>query len=258
MLQHPPQHAAVAGADDQHVRRGAMRQQRHMGQHLLVDELVALGDLDHAVQHHDAAVRDALEDHDVLEVALHPRQFALHQEALAPVGIQRLVDPAIGRHRRSPNRTARIIVSGPPNTPRRSADQPAPLLGQQDRLRREHLLQHRQRMVRIARAAHEDVHRGEVALRPSVDRDVAFRQHQHAADAAIGAEVVEVAVQDRRVGCFGRITQRTVDQLRIGQVGGAPQIQQQMRAGELHAVLLDEIVLLIDPRSEHPRPSPVG
>src|SRR6476659_9262066 len=61
-------------------------------------------------------------------------------------------------------------------------DQPASLLGQQDRLRREHLLQHRHRVVRIAHAAHEDVDRGEVALRPCVDRDVAFRQHPHAAD----------------------------------------------------------------------------
>ena len=41
MLQHAPQHAAIAGADDQHVLRRAVRQQRHVRQHLLVDELVA-------------------------------------------------------------------------------------------------------------------------------------------------------------------------------------------------------------------------
>ena len=35
-----------------------------------------------------------------------------------------------------------------------------------------------------------------------------------------------------------------VDQLGIGQVAGTPQIHQQMRAGKLHAVLFDEIVLL--------------
>ena len=41
VLQHAPQHAAVAGADDEHVARRAMRQQRHMRQHFLVDELIA-------------------------------------------------------------------------------------------------------------------------------------------------------------------------------------------------------------------------
>ena len=41
VLQHPAQHAAIAGADDQHALGRAMRQQRHMRQHLLVDELVA-------------------------------------------------------------------------------------------------------------------------------------------------------------------------------------------------------------------------
>ena len=41
VLQHPPQHAAVAGADDQHILRRTVRQQRHMGQHLLIDELIA-------------------------------------------------------------------------------------------------------------------------------------------------------------------------------------------------------------------------
>ena len=41
MLQHAAQHAAVAGADDQHRSRRAVRQQRHMRQHFLIDELVA-------------------------------------------------------------------------------------------------------------------------------------------------------------------------------------------------------------------------
>src|SRR5271155_1836019 len=58
-------------------------------------------------------------------------------------------------------------------------DQAASLLGQQDRLWREHVLQHRQRVIRIAAAAHEDIHRGEIALRPRVDRDVTLRQHEH-------------------------------------------------------------------------------
>jgi hypothetical protein len=54
-LQHLARHAAIAAADDQHPRRRAMGEDRHMGQHLVVDEIVALGDLHHAVQRQDPA-----------------------------------------------------------------------------------------------------------------------------------------------------------------------------------------------------------
>ena len=113
VLQDAAQHAAVAGADDQDIGGLAMRQQRHMGQHLLIYELIALGDLDDAVQHHDAAVGEAFEDDDVLELAFDPGEFALHQEALAPVGVKRFVDPAIGGHATAPEiRTARDSAPG--------------------------------------------------------------------------------------------------------------------------------------------------
>ena len=56
VLQHPAQHAAVASADDQHPVGIAMCEQRHMGQHFLVDELIPLGDLHHTVEQHNAAV----------------------------------------------------------------------------------------------------------------------------------------------------------------------------------------------------------
>ena len=102
MPQHPTQHAAIAGPDDQHICRRAVRQQRHMGQHFLIHELIGLGDLDHAIQHHDAAMREAFEYHDILEIAFHPRQFAFHQKSLTPVGIKRFVEPAIGGHPGSP------------------------------------------------------------------------------------------------------------------------------------------------------------
>ena len=96
MHQHAAQHAAIAGADDEHPARVAMFQQRNMAQHLLVDELVALGDLDAAIQRHDAAVAGALEHDDVLKLAAHARNFAHHAKALAPIGIQRLIKPSIG------------------------------------------------------------------------------------------------------------------------------------------------------------------
>ena len=44
-------HAAIAAADDQHLARRAVGEDRHMGHHLVVDELVAGGDLHHPVEH---------------------------------------------------------------------------------------------------------------------------------------------------------------------------------------------------------------
>ena len=67
VLQHAFEHAAIAGADDQHAPGRAVGQQRHMGEHFLIDELVGFGDLHHAVQQHDAAVGVTLDDVDVLE-----------------------------------------------------------------------------------------------------------------------------------------------------------------------------------------------
>ena len=85
--QNPAEHAAIASTDDQYVPCVAMGQQWHMAQHLLVDELVAFGDLDAAVQHHDTAVGEAVEDDNVLECASHTRHFVLDAESLSPVGV---------------------------------------------------------------------------------------------------------------------------------------------------------------------------
>jgi hypothetical protein len=50
MPQRLARHAAIAAADDQHPLRRAMGEDRHMRHHLVIDELVALGDLHDAVQ----------------------------------------------------------------------------------------------------------------------------------------------------------------------------------------------------------------
>ena len=97
MLQHAAQHAAIAGADDQHPSRFAMRQQRYVRDHLLVDELVSLGYLHRAVEHHHAPMRGAVKDHDVLKGAAHAGEFAHDAEALAPVGIERFANPTCHR-----------------------------------------------------------------------------------------------------------------------------------------------------------------
>ena len=72
-------HAAVAGADDQHVLDAGMDRHRNVGDHLVVDELVALRELDVAVQGQHPPEFGGLEDVDALVVGL--------------LGVQMLVDP---------------------------------------------------------------------------------------------------------------------------------------------------------------------
>ena len=84
MLQHAAQHATVAGADDQYAPGVAVRQERHVREHFLIDEFVALGDLNTAVEHHDAAVRKAVEDDDVLEGTDDVGEFFLGRGSVGP------------------------------------------------------------------------------------------------------------------------------------------------------------------------------
>ena len=57
-----------------------------LDEHLLIDELIALGDLDDTIQHHHPPVRLTFEDHDILELALNACQFPLYAEALPQPG----------------------------------------------------------------------------------------------------------------------------------------------------------------------------
>jgi hypothetical protein len=59
------------------------------------------------------------------------------------------------------------------------------------------LTQHRNALIRVGRAAHEDVKRRVAELRPSMDGDVALGQHRHAGHAA-RLEMMQVNVQSRR------------------------------------------------------------
>ena len=122
-------------------------------------------------------------------------------------------------------------------------DAPAALLIHLDPARLEQALHDRNGKVRVARPTHENIHGGEIPLGPCVDRDVAFRQHHHARHAAIGREVVEMAVQDRGPGRYGGLTQGTVDLLRIIKIPGIPKINEKVRSRKLHPVFLDEVVL---------------
>jgi hypothetical protein len=56
---------ATAAADDQYLARITVPKERHPGHHLLIDELVARGDLRHAIEHQHFAEGPMLEQNEV-------------------------------------------------------------------------------------------------------------------------------------------------------------------------------------------------
>src|SRR5262249_22865072 len=103
MLEHLLRDAAVAAADDQHLLRMAVRQDRHMGHHLVVDELILAGDLRRAVEHQHLAEERVLEQHEMLVRGLqlvdHPLDLVGHADT--DVIEQRLGNPAFFGHDRT-------------------------------------------------------------------------------------------------------------------------------------------------------------
>src|SRR5271166_337446 len=106
-------------------------------------------------------MREAFEHDDVLERALHARKLAIDAEALAPVGVQRLVHPYVGHG--ALQQGFRGAAPGPrrglrPRTPVREksslADDAAALLVEQDALGLERGPDRLDRIVRVAGAAH--------------------------------------------------------------------------------------------------------
>jgi len=85
--------------------------------------------------------------------------------------------------------------------------------------------------VGIAGAAHEDVDGDEVPLRLGVDRDMGFGEHDNAGNAAAIAELVQMRMQHGGPGSDSRLGQRRLNGLRIGEVAGTPQVEQQVAAG---------------------------
>ena len=70
------------------------------------------------------------------------------------------------------------------------------MFGKLHAFRQEAALERRDRLVRIAFAADENIKRGVIAFRPSVNGHMAFRQHQPARNPALGLVNMEMPVQD--------------------------------------------------------------
>ena len=76
VLEHFTQRAAVAAADDHDALGARVREQRRVGHHLVVEEVVARGDHHAAVDHHQLAPVGRLVDLDRLERRLLGMQSA--------------------------------------------------------------------------------------------------------------------------------------------------------------------------------------
>ena len=102
VLEHLLGDAAVAAPDDQHVARLAVGQDRQVAHHLVIDELVARGDLRRTVEHQHLAEELVLEQHQVLMRGLRLVEHALGRVAHAKAFRvkQRLGNPASFRHGR--------------------------------------------------------------------------------------------------------------------------------------------------------------
>jgi hypothetical protein len=111
------QRTAVAAADDQDIARRAVGHQRDVRDHLVIDELVALGGLDEAVEHEHASHVRRLEDDGFLDTRVPAMDVAFDQEPLAPVGIVDLFVP-LGHHTR-PRSRAEIATRRALNARRR-------------------------------------------------------------------------------------------------------------------------------------------
>ena len=100
VLEHFLGDAAIAAADDQHFLGVAVRQDRHVRHHLVIDELVRGGDLGGAVQHQHFAEMLLLEQDQMVVAGLllveHPLDLEGHAEA--EIVEQRFRNPAFFSH----------------------------------------------------------------------------------------------------------------------------------------------------------------
>src|SRR5262249_26383354 len=91
-------------------------------------------------------------------------------------------------------------------------------------------------------AAHEYVEGSITGVRPSVDRNMALGQNRHPGY-AVRLEMVQVDMQEGRLGRGDATPQRCLDQIDAVEIFGSVQINDQMHAGATHAVAKGKMVL---------------
>ena len=95
----------------------------------------------------------------------------------------------------------------------------------------------------MGRAAHENIEGGKTMFGPSMHRNMAFRQNGDAGHAPLGRKMMQVQMQQGRLGGPHRSAHGLAKDLGIVQMARAPHIQQQMGARERHAILDFEMVV---------------
>ena len=88
-----PHDAAVPRADDQHVPDAGVDRHGHVGDHLIVDELVPLGEHHVPIQRQDPAKLRRLQDVDLLILAPLGVQVPRHPDAVLHVGRVKFAEP---------------------------------------------------------------------------------------------------------------------------------------------------------------------
>ena len=88
----------------------------------------------------------------------------------------------------------------------------------------------RNRCIDFRRTAHEDIKRGEVRLRPSVDLDIPIINKKNTGNAHCFTKVMEVRLQDRCPRHFGRAVQDRLQMRRIVKPLCPAHIDKRMRA----------------------------
>ncbi|MNX97482.1 hypothetical protein D3C86_1298520 [compost metagenome] len=102
MTGHFAQHCAIATANNQHVFCVAVRQQRHVGHHFVIDKFVALGGLHHPVQRHHAPKCGILEDDQILMIGFLMIKHVINGKVLTKLVMQRFVPQGFLGHRLIP------------------------------------------------------------------------------------------------------------------------------------------------------------
>ena len=88
-----PYHAAVPGADHQDVLDALVHCHGHVGHHLIVDELIPLGQHHIAVQRQDPAELRCLKDIDSLKITLLGKQMTIHPQAVLHIRRMEFAEP---------------------------------------------------------------------------------------------------------------------------------------------------------------------